>query len=561
LAVVLSASFFLAGCRAEADLAQLERQIKAEDLAVRIAGAKVLEDLRPAGEVDRQRRIKLLIEAAGDEERSVRDIAFRALVKIGEPAITPALEKLAEIALSLRPQCSGDRRVLPTPRRWYVLANVLVMRGPEIIYRLMEERPRRRTGWFELTGYVVSCLGDESCSEPFLLYTNAADPLLRRDAIELLCPGEAAVPRLAELLSYDEDASVRAQAIEAISSLKGGKGAVPHLAELLLAHEDASLRVKAVEAMATLKSPEASGVVLWGLDSEDPELRWNCARALGKIGSPIGVGPLGKKLRGDPDAYVRRCAAEALGRIRDSSAKEPLKAALKDEDDQVRLAAKIALAKLGDEEMAEGVLRLVEGAVSRTSERDDPSIHSLIDATTEICDLDLRGSQRHRAVKALLALLADENFALRTAAFFSLGKMKAPEAVEPAIDLLIKMQGRGESTGLEYWAISVLEMIGSKRANDVLAGVLSGDIKTEEHCRLLAPGALASVAGTEAVPSLVAALKDENFVVAAQAVHALAGIGEPRAIPVLEEASKSPVPLLKKAATGALKRLRAPKPK
>ncbi|MEO0160809.1 MAG: HEAT repeat domain-containing protein [candidate division WOR-3 bacterium] len=49
----------------------------------------------------------------------------------------------------------------------------------------------------------------------------------------------------------------------------------------------------------------------------------------------------------DEDSYVRRYAAEALGKIGDNRAVEPLIAALKDEDSDVRRYAEEALKKIG----------------------------------------------------------------------------------------------------------------------------------------------------------------------------------------------------------------------
>ncbi|MEO0137911.1 MAG: HEAT repeat domain-containing protein [candidate division WOR-3 bacterium] len=49
----------------------------------------------------------------------------------------------------------------------------------------------------------------------------------------------------------------------------------------------------------------------------------------------------------DENSDVRRCAAQALGKIKDNRAVEPLIAALKDEVSDVRRSAEEALKKIG----------------------------------------------------------------------------------------------------------------------------------------------------------------------------------------------------------------------
>ena len=71
----------------------------------------------------------------------------------------------------------------------------------------------------------------------------------------------------------------------------------------------------------------------------------SAAEALGRIGDARAVDPLIAALR-DEDIYVVRSAAEALGRIGDARAVDPLIAALRDED-VVRSAAE-ALGRIGD---------------------------------------------------------------------------------------------------------------------------------------------------------------------------------------------------------------------
>ncbi|RMF83541.1 MAG: NACHT domain-containing protein, partial [Nitrospirae bacterium] len=92
---------------------------------------------------------------------------------------------------------------------------------------------------------------------------------------------------------------------------------------------------------------------LFGLEMSDVR---RAAEALGKLGDPRAVEPLLQAL-GDESRGVRRAAAEALGKLGDPRAVEPLLQALGDRYSDVRLAAAEALGKLGDPRAVEPLLQ------------------------------------------------------------------------------------------------------------------------------------------------------------------------------------------------------------
>jgi HEAT repeat protein len=111
-----------------------------------------------------------------------------------------------------------------------------------------------------------------------------------------------------------------------------------------------------------------------GLKKRDAGVRCGCAEALGKIGDPRAVEPLIKKL-GDRGQYEVRegwkliyaqtmatSCARALGDIGDPRAVEPLIELLTDRDPSHREAAMWALGKIGDE-------RAIGPLIERTNDR------------------------------------------------------------------------------------------------------------------------------------------------------------------------------------------------
>jgi HEAT repeat protein len=118
----------------------------------------------------------------------------------------------------------------------------------------------------------------------------------------------------------------------------------------------------------------AVGLLIKGLKNGDAGVRCGCAEALGRIGDARAVEPLIKRL-GDRGQYEVRegwkliyaqtmatSCAKALGNIGDARAVEPLIELLTDRDPSHREAAMCALGKIGDE-------RAIGPLIERTNDR------------------------------------------------------------------------------------------------------------------------------------------------------------------------------------------------
>lgn len=115
----------------------------------------------------------------------------------------------------------------------------------------------------------------------------------------------------------------------------------------LLTHQDNVVRTRAVCILADIAGENAIkpiGKVL--RDDGNALVRHEAAFSLGQLGYTSGIAALTEAVRSDPSLFVRHEAAVALGVIGSETARSTLDAALKDESEEVRESAVVALANL-----------------------------------------------------------------------------------------------------------------------------------------------------------------------------------------------------------------------
>jgi HEAT repeat protein len=97
----------------------------------------------------------------------------------------------------------------------------------------------------------------------------------------------------------------------------------------------------------------------WFKKLSSSDVREAACEALGKLKDKRAVEPLIETL-GDKDEYVRERACEALGKLKDKRAVEPLIETLGDKDEYVRERACETLGQLGDKRAVEPLRSLAE---------------------------------------------------------------------------------------------------------------------------------------------------------------------------------------------------------
>jgi HEAT repeat protein len=115
----------------------------------------------------------------------------------------------------------------------------------------------------------------------------------------------------------------------------------------LLKHHDNVVRTRAVCILASIAGKNAIEPIGNVLKYDKNALvRHEAAFSLGQLGYTNGVAVLANSVRSDPSFFVRHEAAVALGVIGSEEARKTLNDALKDQSEEVRESAVVALANL-----------------------------------------------------------------------------------------------------------------------------------------------------------------------------------------------------------------------
>lgn len=202
---------------------------------------------------------------------------------------------------------------------------------------------------------LIQALRDSSATVPGLLKRLTLTALGARwfgpsvgqtAAMSLVKIGKPAVNPLTQALKKTDilDTYMRKQAEEVLRKIRA-RTVETRAYVRELKNEDKLVRRKAAEALGKLGDSKAAEPLIQALKDEDWRVREKVVEALGKIKDPRAVEPLTQALK-DEKAIVRQRAASALGNTGDERALEALTQAKEDRDVNVRSAARAALKKI-----------------------------------------------------------------------------------------------------------------------------------------------------------------------------------------------------------------------
>jgi HEAT repeat protein len=136
------------------------------------------------------------------------------------------------------------------------------------------------------------------------------------------------------------------------------KQGLSELVKALHEHTDPQVRQYAAYLLGQAKNPRAIQPLVESLADFDKSVREQATLALSTIGK-AAIGSLAEAMK-DPKWETRYRAAEALGKIADEKAVQPLISGLKDSRDHVRYMAAKGLHELGDSDAVEPLVILLK---------------------------------------------------------------------------------------------------------------------------------------------------------------------------------------------------------
>ena len=264
----------------------------------------------------------------------------RAPERAGEIAVVLTLYTLVLVGLSVGYSRARDLPPIPQSVRAEMPAEASTAEGYVRVLRLSDNWHARRPYVWALEGM------GEAAVDPLIELLHDPDPSLRQIAANTLgaLEAERAVGPLLESLSDPND-DVRGWATRSLGRLRAEKAVAP----LIMMVEDGpgSARHSAAVALGSIGSTEAVLPLIGALDDPSPWTRAAVIHALGQLGDERAIDPLLSILgSGEPEVHVRRAIVVSFGQIVSRDTTNALRAALADEDAEVRLYAGEALKTL-----------------------------------------------------------------------------------------------------------------------------------------------------------------------------------------------------------------------
>lgn len=381
----------------------------------------------------------------------------------------------------------------------------------------------------------LSC-GDERAVYPLIQAMRDAHPGVQDAAMRSLVSIGGEVTAWMVLPLLREEAFLRNTAMVILKEI--GKAAVPHLPPLLKDKDD-DVRKFAIELISDAGAGELSGALSERLtDDPNPNVRAAAAKALGILGCREAVPLLVAALK--DIEWVRFSALEALSLLRDEEALDPILALLSDPSPATRRAAIETLGAIGSPRAGEALLDHVGKA-----DRDDKVI-----ALTSLLRIGvpLPGDGYPEDLLAIF-LGGEEEWDDRLVALRGIVGIAREDALRAIFDMAGSLdETKPDEEGVLHSIKGLLLGCGHP---EILPRLLD-----DPSLRFRGKTVLAEIIGElrvrEAVPNLVARLRDDVRDVRRAAVRALGRIGDDRALAALLAAIHDADGHVRKAVVSAL---------
>lgn len=297
----------------------------------------------------------------------------------------------------------------------------------------------------------------------------------------------------------------------------------------LAAQDEAGITTLA-EVLAAEDARDAGAEVLGrAVNDPDPFVRRIAAQAIGRIGDP-SLSPLILPLLEDPDTAVQTTTVFALGLMRDSANVPRLLARMEGDRpvaNETAREAVAALARMGGSQAVEWIGRLLRGVGAPVT---PDTLALLREAAGEAWRL-----RREAPAGALVPLLDHEDLGVREGAWYSLAQLRHPALAGRVASGL----GDPEVTTRELAARALTPPLvqAAGMSSEAAAAVLRRAVDDPfPGVRVNAIRTLGALRDTASAERIAARLQDQDPNVRVQAAMTLGQLGLPGSVPALERA-------------------------
>jgi HEAT repeat protein len=379
----------------------LIEEIKPTHSELRLPAVRILIQI-PAD----ARTVEPLLEALADPDPQVRDAVAAALAHQGDVC---AVEPLI-LALKDR-----DSKVRSAAAR--ALGELSDVRAVEPLIHALGDPD----GWVRYhSAQALGNFGDPRAEAPLMEALKDPDRNVQEAAgfaLNLLNTGGSSEQLTVQL--SDKDARIRVSAAEALAKMGDVRGVEPAIEAMN--HPNDEVRRVAAGIFLFFRDPRAVEPLILRLKDKDSLVRGRAAVGLERQGDARAVEPLIAALK-DENGWVRQRAASALGSLGDRRAVEPLRESLTDNRDRVDAFAALALARLLNDSTA------IEPLIAAL--KDSNNLEEYFSIMVAL--MEIGGPAKER----LIALLKDGGPIVRTAVAGYVRLMPDPDFVEPLIEAL-----------------------------------------------------------------------------------------------------------------------------
>ncbi|MDF3052820.1 MAG: lyase domain protein repeat-containing protein [Geminicoccaceae bacterium] len=467
------------------------------------------------GRVGNAKAVPALLEtvkATQTEDADVREIALRALARIGDPQ---AVETLVTALASAEPWLA--------PR----IADILARHGDVVVDPLIELLNTSRN--HPARSWAANVLGEVRAQRAFpALVRGLDDPndeVRAKSAAALGRLGDRrAVPPLLDHLLTDPAAFVRVRIASALSQLEGAE----IVDRLVRALGDSAwwVRMRGVEALEQI-GPAAEGPLLLALTDANPEIRQRAAVSLERLGVPEKLVERIETNDGPEEAF------RILGRLASSGTRELLAELLHHPSSRIRTVVLDAITQAGRSDLTPELAQVV-------SRDRDPALRAQALAT--LSQLGAKTSLPV-AVSATTDLVPQ----VRTAAIELLSQVGDRSAVE-----LLRTQTGDPEPQVRAAAITALGAMGGNTAEPDFLRLL---VDLAPSVRTAAVMAVSRAGLRSLAPALGARLTDEDDGVRDAAAESLGRLGDRSVLPLLSAAFAQAPPNMRASIMQAVGRL------